>query len=437
MRLLLPDLLLDATRPQPGQALAIDGGLIVGRGALRALTAAHPDAPVERLDGCALMPGTVNAHSHSFQSALRGVSADRPFDEWREALYRTTPSLTVEDIHVTALHAFAEMLLSGITTVVDFFYLHHGSNDGSLAVVEAARKLGLRLVLARCLYDGPQAPAAFRETVEEAIRNCQQLAAQLQGNDLATVIPAPHSPHAASPELIAAGARLARDWGTPWHLHAAESAAETAFTRSRYGRTPLGWLDQAALLDERLWVVHGVHVSPDEISRFAAAGAGLIHCPSANLALGDGLCPISAYATAGVPIALGCDSASSAGRLSVFSEMRLAALLQKGLARSADAIDAGTVLAMGTAGGALAAGLPVGSLAPGSRSDLVALDLGDLSLLPAADLRSNVVYAMRSEAIRHVLVNGDFVVRDRALVKVTLETIRAGIETVADRHRAR
>jgi len=434
VRIIAPELLIDASGLVRDQALLLDGGRIVGRGQARILARTHPDAQVEPLPGCAIMPGTVNAHSHSFQSPLRGLASDRPFREWRAALYQLTPSFTEEDIYAAALHAFAEMALAGITTVVDFFYLHHGSNAGALAVVRAAREVGLRLVLARCMYDDPRAPAAFRESVDGAVRNARSLAAQLQGDDLITVIPAPHSPHGASAAMIQAGALLAREWGTPWHMHLAENASEGTFTRSRYGKTPVGWLSHIGALDERLKVVHGVYVADDEIRQLVGAGVGLIHCPGANLSLGDGICPVGRYSSAGAVVGLGCDSASSTGRLSIFAEMRLAALLQKGIATAADATAASAVFAMGTSGGGSATGLAIGGLATGSRADLVGLDLSDLSLLPAHDLLTNIVYSMRSGAIRYVFVNGEAVVREGTLVRVGAAAVAAGLAKVIARH---
>ena len=163
--------------------------------------------------------------------------------------------------------------------------------------------------------------------------------------------------------------------------------------------------------------MHGVWLEPEEVPALARAGGGLIHCPGSNLILGDGFAPLPSYLEAGVRVALGCDSGSANNRLSVFNEMRLAATLQKGLARSGDVLGAAQALAMGTTDGAYAAGQPVGSIAPGFYADLVALDLSDLSLQPPHDLVRNLVYALEPTAIRHVYVHGELVVRDGRLAR--------------------
>jgi 5-methylthioadenosine/S-adenosylhomocysteine deaminase len=337
------------------------------------------------------------------------------------------PTLDAEGVYAGALLAFGEMLLRGVTTVCDFFYLHHGSNERDLAVVRAAHDVGIRLVLARTMMDWEVAPPAFRETPEQAVANGRSLAARLQGDRLASVIPAPHSPHGASAEMVRAGARLAAEWDTPWHIHVAEAPYEGAATRERYGLGPLAWIDSLGGLGERIRIVHGVWLEPDEIEALGRARGGLIHCAGSNLFLGDGIAPIPRYLAARVPVALGCDSGSANNRLSVFGEMRLAATLQKGVAGSSDALTAEQVYAMGTAHGAHASGQPVGSLEPGCYADLVALDLADLSLQPRHHLLRNMVYSMESTAVRHVYVGGEPSVRNSHLVQVPEPTIAARV----------
>src|SRR5581483_3970248 len=146
-------------------ALQIEGGAIVGAGP----RAQFGDADVLDLGRKAMLPGTVNAHNHSFQSLLRGFGDDLPFLAWRDrALYRYSPRLDQDGVYTGALFAFAEMALHGVTTVCDFFYLNDGGNENARAVIGAAQKLGLRVVMARCFYDWDGAPEQYRETVDEA-----------------------------------------------------------------------------------------------------------------------------------------------------------------------------------------------------------------------------------------------------------------------------
>ncbi len=435
-RLFLPELLIAGGQVRAGLAVLAEQGRVAALAPAAELVAARPDADRVELPGLLLAPGTVNAHSHSYQSLLRGLGDDQRFFGWRAYLYRYMPTLDAEGAYTGALFAFGEMLLRGVTTVCDFFYLHHGTNERALAVARAARDLGIRLVLARSMLDWETAPAAFRETPEQAVANGRALRAALQGEALLSVIPAPHSPHGASAEMIRAGARLAAEWETPWQIHVAEAPYEGTALRERYGLGPLAWIASLGALDERIRIIHGVWLDDDEIRTLARAGGALVHCAGSNLFLGDGVAPLLKYLQAGVSVSLGCDSGSANNRLSIFAEMRLAATLQKGLAGAADVITAEQAFAMGTTNGAVAVGQPVGDLAPGRYADFVALDLHDLSLQPPHHLLRNLVYALESSAIRHVWVHGEQVVRDRRLVRVSEQTIRERVRALTAGWRA-
>src|SRR5436190_923746 len=159
---------------------AIDGA-IVAVGEPSSILAAAPGARRIEWRGRAMVPGTVNTHNHSFQSLLRGIGDDLPFLAWRDrALYRYSPHLDADGMATAALFAFGEMLLHGVTTVCDFYYLNAGANDNASATIEAARRLGIRIVLARCFYDWDGAPEAYRETVPQAVANFEELARRYQ-----------------------------------------------------------------------------------------------------------------------------------------------------------------------------------------------------------------------------------------------------------------
>ncbi|MDD7057292.1 MAG: amidohydrolase family protein, partial [Selenomonadaceae bacterium] len=150
VKIIAPAICLLADGPASGAGVAVSGGRILATGALPELLAQYPEAMVEHWEHEVLMPGTVNAHNHSFQSLLRGIAADRPFLEWRdESLYKYSPKMRCRDIYTGALFAFAEMMKCGVTTVCDFFYLHNEGTAGDEAVIQAAHDLGIRLVLAR------------------------------------------------------------------------------------------------------------------------------------------------------------------------------------------------------------------------------------------------------------------------------------------------
>jgi 5-methylthioadenosine/S-adenosylhomocysteine deaminase len=429
-QLIFPQLLWRDGAFQAGEALLLDEGTIVAVG-----PAGRLDTPgVARLElpQHALLPGTVNSHNHSFQSLVRGFGDDLPFFEWRDkGIYRYSLNLDEQGVYTGALLAFGEMLRYGVTTVVDFFYLHGDSNIRDRAVMRAAQDLGIRLVLARCLYDWEIAPAVYRESLASASARCRELFYEAQelarGRQLLGVHPAPHSPHAASPAMILAGHALAQELDTPFHIHVAEGRYEVEMIQQRHGLTPIAWLDALGVLDQRAILVHCCWATPDEIGLMGQRGVSLAYNPASNMFLGDGITDIPAMLEAGVNVALGTDGACSNNRTSIFDEMRTCALLQKVRALDGAAVSAEQMLAMGTLNGAQALRLPVGALKPGLRADLCAVDLRDISLQPTNRLAKQLVYAMDARAISHVWVDGTLVYAEGELQRLPLAEIRARV----------
>jgi 5-methylthioadenosine/S-adenosylhomocysteine deaminase len=378
----------------------------------------------------ALVPGTVNTHNHSFQSLLRGIGDDLPFLEWRDkALYRYSPKLGPDGMGTAALFAFGEMLLHGVTTVCDFYYLNAQGNDNATATIEAARRLGMRIVLARCFYDWDGAPAAYRETIPQAVANFEALAKRYQDRArfLTAVQPAPHSQHGATPAMIEAGAGCARDAGVPWHIHLAEEQYQVEQLLERFGARPLHAVAALPVDMSNMIAVHGCWFDASERALLTERAGSLAYCPGSNMFLGDGVTDIVDLVAKGVRIGLGTDGGCSNNRVSVFDEMRMAALLQKVHRTNGQAIDAETCFRLGTRTAGETLRLPVGRIAPGFRCDLVALDLDDPSLWPAQALEKNVVYSLSPRAVTDVVVDGEVVVRDRRLQHVPLDEIQARV----------
>lgn len=392
------------------------------------------DAEVEDWGNVALVPGTVNAHGHSFQNLLKGFADDRSFDSWRdEVLYPFSERLDGDAIYTGALFAFAEALLAGVTTIVDFFYLHDGANENAERVIQAAHDVGIRLVLARTLYDNDaptSAPVRYRESTEDSIDRLLALAVDHENDALVSVQPAPHSLHAASPATIGVALDAAERLGVPCHLHLAEARYEVEQVRERYGTTPVRLLAREGLVRPDLLTVHTVWVDDEELDLLAQGGAGVVHCPGANAFLGDGMARVPEMLSRGIRVALGPDGGCANNRQSVFDEMRMASLVAKARLTDGAALDGPTAFRLGTAAGGDLLKLPVGSLTPGSHADLVALDLSDLSLHPLVTLDRQIVHSMQATAIAKVMVGGEVVASGHELTKTPTAEVSERVEAV-------
>jgi 5-methylthioadenosine/S-adenosylhomocysteine deaminase len=411
---LVPDLVLTQTGWASGRSVTLEGGRI------GAIEPVHEHALGDiRLARRALVPGTINAHCHSFQSLLRGLGDDLDFAGWRDrVLYPFSEQLDRQGIALGAAFAFAEMLQSGVTTCVDFFYIQDEDNANAEAVIEAARAIGIRLVLARGMYDWDGAPKRYRETVAAATRRTRELIAAHCDDETTLVQPAPHSPHGASPAMIRAGWEIAQTETTRFHIHVAEGRYEGERTLREHGATPMRHLDRLGVLGPQMIGVHCVWLDDEEVGLMGGRRAALAYCPSSNMFLGDGITRVPELMRAGVRVGLGTDGGCTNNRLSIFEEMRMTSLLQRVRLLDGGAVDAATVFELGTRSGAEILGLDAGVIAPGRLADLVAVSLDDASLHPPSDLLKSVVYAMSPRAVTDVWVHGRRVVDAGRLAKV-------------------
>jgi 5-methylthioadenosine/S-adenosylhomocysteine deaminase len=351
-------------------AFVVRDGTIVAGGDFVAMRdrARHLNArsfPADRL----VVPGFINGHSHAYQILLRGWADDWPFAKWRsDALYRVVPQLTPDDVYWTFATAFSEMLAAGITTVAEFFYLNGAGNAHAEAAIRAASEAGIRLVFARAWMDAEYAPKEFREPVDLAAVRTRELQERYPE---AHVCVAPHSLHAASPEMVRAAAAFARETECMLHVHVAEAPYEGQATQAALKMTPVELLDDLGALNDRTVLIHAIYTTQEDRERIAGSGSRVIHNPTTNQYLGDGICDVARLQSMGVTMGLGTDTDV---RPSLIEEMRSAALLQKVLHLDASVFTARQAFELATTQGAQALAVSGGDLTEGNPADYVVLD---------------------------------------------------------------
>lgn len=387
--------------------------------------------PITVFKDSALFPGFVNTHNHSFQSLLKGVADDKDFFTWRnEALYKYSNVITPDDLYTGALFAFGEMLKAGITTVCDFFYINAQSNSNAEQIIQAAKDLGIRFVLARTFYDWDGAPKCYQETPEQAVHNTEALLKHYETDPLVSIIPAPHSLHGASETMIKAASELATQYQLPCHMHIAEGEYERQMILEKYGKTPIALLKEWGVLNDRLVGIHCVWVDDHDLDLMQAANAMVSYNPSSNMFLGDGITPITKMLERNITIGLGTDGGCSNNRASIVEEMRMCALLQKVNHCDGTVISAEDVLKMGTFNTERILGLRVGKLLPGCAADFVVLNLNDISLQPQPFWPKQVVYSMQPSAITASYVAGKAVYSQGEILGVSEKQIVSKIQTL-------
>ncbi|MGA1562708.1 MAG: amidohydrolase family protein, partial [Gammaproteobacteria bacterium] len=218
---------------------------------------------------------------------------------------------------------------------------------------------------------------------------------------------------------------LAEELDIPIHMHVHETAFEVEEAVKQHGGRPLARLDALGLLSPRLAAVHMTQLREDEIARLAETGVSVVHCPESNLKLASGFCPVQTLLDAGINLAIGTDGAASNNDLDVFGELRTAALLAKGVAQNAAALNAEQALEMATLGGARALGLEerIGSIEVGKDADLISLDLQQLETQPLYHLASQLVYAANRNQVRNAWVAGKQVLHERKLMNADADAL--------------
>ncbi|HEU0201055.1 MAG TPA: formimidoylglutamate deiminase [Burkholderiaceae bacterium] len=399
---------------------------------------AQPPADATVLPG-PLVPGLVNAHSHAFQRAFAGLaerreSATDDFWSWRDRMYRVALRITPEQLRAIAAHLYVELLQGGYTQVCEFHYLQHDA-DGrayadplalSWAVADAAADAGLGLTLMPVLYEraGFTQPALrpdqrrFATSAPSIWAAAQAIAAS--GRALVRPGLAIHSLRAAAPESITSLRRLAEGFDGPLHIHVAEQTAEVDDCLAATGARPIAWLAQQGLLDPRWHLVHATHTERAEIDAVARSGAGVVLCPSTEANLGDGLCDLTGWLDAGVPLTIGSDSHVTR---TWSEELRLLDYGQRLLLRQRNVAAAPRADCPSTAqrlfsralqGSAAACGESRWGLQAGARADALVLDTRDASLrgIPSSRSMDALVFSSPAQHWRDVMVAGRWVVRD-------------------------
>ena len=374
--------------------------------------------------GLVILPGLIQAHIHLCQTLFRGLADDLPLEQWlARRIWPLEAAHTEDSVYWSAMLGAAELLLGGTTAILDMETVRHTG-----AAFQALEAIGLRATAGKCLMDALAAPPELRERTDRALQEAADLCATWHGRADGRLrwCYAPRFAPSCTGPLLRRVSDLAAKAGAVIHTHAAETPLELQTVKRETGNDELAYLDSVGIAGPRTTLAHCVWVDGEGIRRLARQHTNVVHCPSSNLKLGSGIAPVPEMLAAGCHVALGADGAPCNNRLDGFTELRLAALIQKPRL-GPDALPAGQALELATLGGARALSLEdeLGSLEPGKRADLLALDLSGPHAQPeAGDLVSRLVYSARASDVRHVVVDGELVVQDSQLLTADYSEIR-------------
>ncbi len=380
-------------------------------------------AAVTEIDGTDLvaMPGLINGHTHAAMTLLRGAAEDVPVAAWfNDYVWPIEVNVTGDDVYLGTKLACAEMIRAGITTFVDH-YFHE--DRAAQAVVES----GLRANLGMTFFSS-QGPAGL----EASVGFVEQWHGAADGRITASV--APHATYTCTDEDLRAAGEAARQLGVPVHLHAAEDINQTIASQNERGQTPMEVLAETGLLDGRVLVAHGCGIVDSDLAVLEphAERIGVAHCPKTYLKLAiNPLTPIRELLDIGVAVGLGTDGPASCNSVDLFENMRLTAMTQKYSRRDATWLTVDRALELAGPLSARLIGEDIGRLAPGTKADIILVDLSGPHCLPVHDPLAALVYSVRADDVRTTIVNGRPLMLDRELLTIDMNELRAQVEARA------
>ncbi len=425
-----------------------------------------PAGNIEVINGRGLLaiPGLISAHTHSPENFMRGATERMPLEPWLVWLYGTCGEYTPRDHYLCAAMSAIEMLLGGVTGTLDHLW-HGGPWRRELldATMQAYADSGIRAAVAP-MYDDHDyvldvadalgydlrgsvyglSHGGYRADREDYRRGVlrDNLALfeswmrdwhQHDNGRLQTFL-GPAAGQLVTTECLRASFELARKFGAGVHMHCVETRVQDYCIRRARGKTIIHWLYDEDLLSPELTLPHSVWIrSAADLDRLAERGAIPVHNPAANLKLGSGLMPLRQMLDRGITVALGVDGACSSDNQNIFDAIKLAALIHN-LTDTDPArwISAREAFDMATVNGAAALLLrdQLGVLRPGALADVTLLDTRSALLAPMNDAYGMLVHVETSQSVRHVIVNGSVVVRDR---RITTFDADALVEEFFDR----
>lgn len=365
----------------------------------------------------AILPGLINAHTHSPMALLRGLADDLTLMDWlQNHIWPAEKAWLSEDFIKDGMElAIAEMIRCG-TTGFNEHYLYYG------AAAEITAKTGMRANIGIFIMD---LLSIANNRIEDLVRDGLPFIEKYNDHPLIQVSLAPHGPYSVGDDSLRQLKEISDKYNLPIHMHVQETAVEVQEAMAKTNKRPLQRLYDLGLLSSQFQAVHMTQVNDEDLAILQATSTSVVHCPESNLKLTSGFCPVSRLIRSGINVALGTDGAASNNDLDMLGEMRTAALIGKLVAEDSTAVSAPEALRMATLNGAIALGWQkeTGSLEIGKSADIIAINLNELNTQPVYNPISQIVYAASAHQITDVWVKGRALMRSRELKTLNEKSI--------------
>jgi cytosine/adenosine deaminase-related metal-dependent hydrolase len=371
---------------------------------------------VYRFENLTLIPGFVQTHIHLCQTLFRGLADDLELLDWLQLkIFPYENAHNKNSLLAATRLGINELLFSGTTTLLDMGTLRHQE-----VIFEELQNSGMRAIAGKCLIDENDLFPQFKSDTKSELNEIYQLAKTYHNTSNGKIKYgfAPRFVLSCSEKLLKESFEMKKDFeGSLYHTHSSENKNEIAKVKRRHNKENIEYFDSIGVIDDHSVLAHCIHLNDKETNLLKKNNVRVSHCPSSNLKLGSGIANIPKYLNKGISVSLGADGAPCNNNLSIFNEMRLAALIQKPI-HSATVMDAKTVFKLATIEGAKALHLQneIGSIEVGKKADLALLDLStNVHSISESDesIYSDIVYSSSSDSVHSVMVEGEWKVLNK------------------------
>lgn len=374
---------------------------------------------IQHLTDHAVLPGFVNAHTHSPMVLFKGLADDLPLMEWLNDHIWPAERKWLNDEFIadgTEL-AIAEMIQNGTTCFNEHFFFPE-------VMAKTIERNKLRACIGATIINFP---TSWSQDENDGFTKFQAFYQSLPRTGLLTASLAPHAPYSVTDEMLVKINHFAGEHNLTIHMHVHETAHEVDESLEKFGKRPLRRLYDLGLLSERFQCVHMTQIDQDDVELLLKTGTQVTHCPESNLKLASGYSPVDLFLKKGINVALGTDGAASNNNLDMIGELRSAALIGKTIANSAAAVTAAEALRMATLNGAKALGLvnEIGSIEKGKAADLIAINLNHYNTRPIYNPISQIVYSANNTQITDVWVAGVQLLKNQQLLLIDEQQLQA------------
>ncbi len=362
-----------------------------------------------------LIPGFVQTHIHLCQTLFRGLADDLELLNWlQKRIFPYENSHTKTSLRASVRLGLNDLLTGGTTTLLDM-----GTLRNQEVIFEELIASGIRAFAGNCMIDKNELYPTFCETTDWNLKSTYDWAKSFHNSNNGKMKYgfAPRFVLSCSEKLLQETKEMMKDFsGSIFHTHSSENKSEIETVKRMTGKENVEYFESIGILDQNTVLAHCVHLNDTEVKTLKTNSVRVAHCPSSNLKLGSGIANIPRYIKEGISVSLGADGAPCNNGLSIFNEMRLAALIQKPI-NGSTVMDALTVFRLATIEGAKALHIEkeVGSIEVGKKADLVLLDLdkADQPLqINDEGIYSSIVYSASKENVKSVLIDGKLVMDD-------------------------